>query len=230
MRKFSSFKFSFLVVTLISFGICFSASAFAASKYEITDIGTLGGSNSYAQGINDFGQVVGYSNTGSGNSRAFLWGRSSGMENLGTFNDSSLHSYAYGINNSGQIVGQSYTGTSWLTAHAFLWERDSGMINLGYFCGSSNFAASINNNEQVVGETGYPVSRQAFLWERDSGMVDIGGLGRKSYAKGINDSGQIVGSSGGVGFLWEDGTMLDLNDLLFEETDWIVQNAQAIEE
>jgi len=45
----------------------------AASKYAITDLGTLGGNYSIAWGINDGGQVVGYSETSSGAGRGCLW-------------------------------------------------------------------------------------------------------------------------------------------------------------
>lgn len=39
----------------------------------VTDLGTLGGFNSRAMGINDPGQVVGNGDTAGGNLHAFLW-------------------------------------------------------------------------------------------------------------------------------------------------------------
>jgi probable HAF family extracellular repeat protein len=39
----------------------------------MVNLGTLGGNFSIAFGINDLGQVVGYSSTASGETRAFLW-------------------------------------------------------------------------------------------------------------------------------------------------------------
>jgi len=56
-----------------------------ARTYTIIDLGTLGGPDSTAQGINARGQVVGYSNpAGSSNIQyhAFLWEASTGMQDL----------------------------------------------------------------------------------------------------------------------------------------------------
>ena len=307
MKKWLSIKCSFLVGMLISFGICFSVSAFASSKYEITDLGTLGGSNSYAYGINDSGQVVGWSHTTTGYNRAFLW-ENNNMIDLGSLTS---HSYANAINNSSQIIGLYPSG---YYTRSFLWEN-SEMIDIGTLGGHYSYAYGMNDSCQVVGGSQAPYATRAFLWDNgvmtnigtlggftsygidinnfgqvvgwsgiyrnapnhaffwENGvMSDIGTLGGlNSYANGINDNSrvigysdidennyhaffwengvisdigtldglnscangindfnQIVGSSGAYGFLWEGGTMLDLNDLLFDETEWIVQNAQAI--
>ena len=48
------------------------------------DLGTLGGTISSARGINDSGQVAGFSNDASGKTRAFLWTDRTGMTDLGT--------------------------------------------------------------------------------------------------------------------------------------------------
>ena len=73
----------------------------------MTDLGTLGGTNSYAQGINTSGQVVGDSYTPSGLIvHAFLYSAGA-MTDLGTLGGTS--SDALGINASGQVVGFSAT-------------------------------------------------------------------------------------------------------------------------
>ena len=54
-----------------------------SSTAGMQDLGSLGGS-SYANGINDAGQVVGYYVTSWGTYRAFLWTASGGMQDLGT--------------------------------------------------------------------------------------------------------------------------------------------------
>jgi probable HAF family extracellular repeat protein len=68
------------------------------------DLGTLGGANSSAFDINDSGQVVGSSDTSSGQSHAFFYSGEK-MIDLGTLGGG--HRAAYGIDNSGPIVGCS---------------------------------------------------------------------------------------------------------------------------
>ena len=58
---------------LIDLFILLSILCFGAMAATITDLGTLGGSHSYAYGINDRGQVVGFSYTsGDTTGHAFL--------------------------------------------------------------------------------------------------------------------------------------------------------------
>jgi probable HAF family extracellular repeat protein len=83
----------------------------------VTDIGTLGGTDSEAHDINDDGFVVGFSQTESGNTGAFVWRADLGMQALGTLGGS--YSAASAINASGQIVGTSSTSSG--AQHAALW-------------------------------------------------------------------------------------------------------------
>lgn len=54
-----------------------SNTAWAVGVYTVTDLGTLGGSSSYAYGINARGQVVGCSDTtGDATGHAFLYSSS----------------------------------------------------------------------------------------------------------------------------------------------------------
>ncbi|MDN5753501.1 MAG: hypothetical protein L0H15_09500 [Nitrosospira sp.] len=75
---------------------------------KVTYLGTLGGSYTYARGINDSGQVVGWSDTTGGDPHAFITGPDGmGMTDLGTLGGS--YSSAYDINDSGQVTGRSRT-------------------------------------------------------------------------------------------------------------------------
>jgi probable HAF family extracellular repeat protein len=72
-----------LVALLASASLSPRTSAYAATsenqlvsqQLSITDLGTLGGHRSYANGINDLGQVVGDSTTASGRDHAVLWSK-----------------------------------------------------------------------------------------------------------------------------------------------------------
>ncbi len=173
-------------------------------RYEVIDLGTLGGAESRAYGINEAGQVVGYSLTAEGEQHAFVWDESAGMIDLGTLGGDK--SIAYAINNRGQVVGSARTASGKL--HAFIWEQGR-MTDIGVLPGGNcTEAVSINDAGQVVGtarksETDYSWSR-AFLWE-DGVMADLGVLegAGDSGAVGINARGQVVGTSGGRALLWD---------------------------
>src|SRR5208282_5076531 len=111
------------------------------------DLGTLGGCCSQATGINDSGQVVGWSYTTSGETHPFFWTLSAGMQDLGFIGE------ALGINNVGQVVGSYSNGG---TASAFLWTAAAGVQNLneltsGQVAGFREAGSStINNAGQIA--------------------------------------------------------------------------------
>ena len=74
----------------------------------MTDLGTLGGDSSYALGINDAGQVVGWSHTAAGDQHAFITGPNGvGMTDLNSLVSlpgGDFLTNATGINNHGQVA------------------------------------------------------------------------------------------------------------------------------
>lgn len=202
---------------------------------------TLGGNNGFATGANNRGQVVGWAeNTVHDPScvapqvlqfQAVVWGPGEGQvqQLLSLPGDST--SAATAINDKGQVVGISGicdNAVGRLSAiHAVLWENGT-VTDIGSLGGLGwNTPMAINPQGDVVGFAGQPgddlddPKLHAFLWTRAGGIVDLGVLDgdATSQANGINARRQVVGTSCDAAgrcraFLWENGVMTDLNELV----------------
>jgi probable HAF family extracellular repeat protein len=157
---------------------------------------------------------------------------------LGDFAYSSAHS----INEAGKVVGQSNTFVSGsafpATRHAAVRAfeyADGAMRDLGSLgavcgpgpggverCSENSVATDINNAGTIVGFSSTPTTlREHAFVSAGRGLQDLGTLGGSgSWAYAVNDSGQIVGGFSSADdryrapFLYERGTMYDLNDLI----------------
>jgi probable HAF family extracellular repeat protein len=172
-----------------------SRAALAEVKYTITDLGTLGGSDSWSDALNDSGEVVGGSTRAGGLPvQAYIY-RNGLMGGLGSLGGLSL---ALGFNNAGVVVGRSNLSDN-VTSRAFRWDSSAGMVDLGTLGGAQSSAVAINAGGDIVGWSQNTAGNgRAFLYA--GGIIvkwyDLGTLGGNySVAMGVNDSGQIVGSS-----------------------------------
>jgi probable HAF family extracellular repeat protein len=191
-----------------------------APSYLVKDLGTLGGTNSLAYGINNSGWVTGYADmTGSTwtSMHAFLYDGTT-MRDLGTLGGS--NSKANGINDSGWVVGYAYiVGDT--TSHAFLYDgttmRDLNSLTTLPTGAILSSAVGINDAGQIAGEM-YMGNGDSHAYLYSGGTVtDLGTLGGSySEATGINNSGWVVGNSYTASydlnhvFLYDGTTMRDL--------------------
>src|SRR5882724_9865273 len=127
--------------------------------YHLTDLGALIGANSYAQGINNQGQVVGYWDTTNG-AHAFLY-QAGTVTDLGLLGMNATNHYALSINNAGQVVGFSETAGG---ARAFLYQNGT-ITSLGSFSGLGSYAFGINRAGQIAGHVGTPSGSRAILYD-----------------------------------------------------------------
>lgn len=201
-----------------------------------------GGNNSQAAAINDRGFVAGYAELAAADPncpapqvlqfRPVMW--VNGHPFTLPLYAADSEGAAFWINNAGDVVGASGICAPYdpryaleiQPRHALLWHNGKPM-DLGNLGGSmQNAALAINDRGQVVGASDIAgdTYQHAFFWQKGS-ISDLGTLPGDliSAAVAINNKGQVTGVSddgqGDIrGFLWQNGSMYDLNDLVAGNT------------
>lgn len=207
-----------LAITALALAAAWPASA--ATWYTVKDLGALpGDANSVATGINNHGDVVGWSN-GPDGYRGFIYTAGEGMRPL-TGLPARPRAFPRDLNDLGDIVGTADAGGVDL-GHAVRWRagvpQDLGALPDGPY----SAGWGINSQGDVVGESSAQVNGinvvHAFLYTDATGMVDLSPASDAAVAHDINDSGQIAGyrtSAGGYhAFRWQAGMFKDLGVLL----------------
>ncbi len=199
-------------------------------RFELVDLGTLGGAESKALAMDDTGLVVGWAHTADGETHAFLW-EGGVMSDLGTLGGD--WSEALGVNSWGEIIGISSTPEG--EAHPFFYTRGQ-IVDLNNIIqwqpetqqvavqptSVLTDAKAINENGWIVG-SGYVAgddnlhgfvlipgtARDVMTFAAfDLGTLP-GTLGCVPYC--INDQDVVVGVSGNLAFQWEYGMMSALD-------------------
>lgn len=194
--------------------------------------------------VNDAGQV-----TGIAGSRAFLWeeGR------LPLLNDESGHAAGgdgSAVNGRGAVAGSLLRPGAasepcvWTNGRARLLPVPAGMVQV--------IPKDINDSGSVIAYA-MPAAggARALLWS-DGRWTDLGTLGGRTWPIALNARGTVVGQSGGrrrlaldsrawpafwrafhlerldEPFVWRDGKMQALNDLIPRDSGWTLETAAGI--
>ena len=164
------------------------------STTGMTDLGSLGG-DSVATGINDSGQIVGYSTLPDNTVHMVTWTTTGGIVDLGSI-DNSGSSSGSAINSAGNIVGTGVDANG--RQVAFFWSAATGYVSLGAAPRNGySLGSDINDSDTITGEVYYEPT-QAFVWRPSFSKVKyIGTLagGSTSEALAINNLGHVTGTA-----------------------------------
>ncbi|HLX26669.1 MAG TPA: hypothetical protein VKR05_06725 [Candidatus Cybelea sp.] len=213
---------------------------FAWRNGAMSALPTLGGNNGFAAGANEHGDIVGWAETRKHDStctppqvlqfEAVRYdGNGRHPKELRPLRGDS-DGAATEINDRGDVVGISgicdQAVGRFTARHAVMWHGNKP-VDLGSLGGVAwNTPMAINDRGVIVGfsdltgdSTGTP-NFHAFLWTKKTGMQDLGTLPGDTYSEalGVNEAGQVVGesfsASSARAFIWQNGTMTDLNTLI----------------
>ncbi|HKV80245.1 MAG TPA: hypothetical protein VJP02_19005 [Candidatus Sulfotelmatobacter sp.] len=229
---------------ICGFGTHLTCVPFLWKKGHMSALPTVGGNNGQASAINNRGEVVGYAETAVVDpgcppfktTSAVLWekGKALALPLIGTDPDG----FANGINNQGQAVG--YSGNCVAALHAVVWRNGTAFPLQDLGVARSNIANAINSLGQIVGQVrkADDSARIAALWQPDGTLTVLSNqLGdHRSFATGINNRGQVVGSTiddgnnWSHGFIWQNGVLTDLNTLISGDSNLSIISASNINE
>jgi len=121
-----------------------------------------------------------------------------------------------GINDRGQIVGTDIAScTDYLHCTSYYFIYSNGQRQVLGNLPEIAIITGINNAGQLSGSYYPPGSAShAFLFANGQ-LEDLGSLGGPEVeGEGINDAGEVVGASGIFAFVYVNGQMLNLNNLI----------------
>jgi probable HAF family extracellular repeat protein len=139
---------------------------------------------------------------------------------------------AWDINDAGRAAGRAFAGYfadpdnpfggSVDKYHAVTWATDGSLTDLG-----PGSAAAVNELGQIVGYRAYDgAGFRPALWEPDGTAIELCTSGDcdAETARDFNELGQVVGGK----FLWSDGLVFSIEDLLVSADGWSDFDLHAI--
>ena len=148
---------------------------------QLRDLGTFGGAEGTALGLNEYGEIAGGAQTRDARWRGFStrWDRTKGLTDLGTLGG--VQSMAFDVNNVGVYAGWAYTAGP---THAALFVPGQKPQDLGTLGGPQSEARSISDYFGVTGWSDLTLRhnapnnkgnvKHAFLWTPEKGRKDLG--------------------------------------------------------
>lgn len=169
---------------IIGFFLLCSSPGFAQIEYTLTDLGSVS-----ATGINDSGQVVGYSYSGGYSFNPFVWSQQNGFQTLGPLPAGAQGVVPSAINDNGEICGTIENSVIPIT-----WSSTTG-YNALQGGGSAN---AINLEGDVVGNDG----GFAMEWPSNGPEINLDGYG--SDPSSVNNAGDVAITEDSTGFYGQD--------------------------
>ena len=170
---------------------------FVYTQGKATPLPTLGGRGGFGLGVNDAGQVAGYTRitgatpTEASPDHAAVWTGGKPTD-LGTL-PGGTQSFGYGINAAGQVAGSGDIASG--DDRAFRSSAGGGLTILDKLPGGTySEASTINDAGTVAGYANDGNTYVGVYWEAGTNAIRIKGLsGGNSLASAINNRGQITG-------------------------------------
>jgi probable HAF family extracellular repeat protein len=190
-----------------------AAQAAPAPQWTITDLGSLSGHGAAARGVNDMGDIVGYSwvpaapGEPSGGNHAFLW-QNGVMRDLGLAPGTSPYSpnsQGVTVNDRGTVLAGDWNNNAWLVT-------DGTWTSLG-----THDPTAMNRSGVVIGHYWNGRGSSSYML-RDGVFTDLGGFGgSNTVAFAINDKSVVTGfaemPAGNQHAFVYDGTLRDIGTL-----------------